>query len=116
MRIEVIGRNVEVTDELRELVRKRFDRVARQVSDLARLEVVLRQEPNPGIPERYLAEASLHLKGKTLHAQEAAADSFSAVRGVSHDIKRQVKRNRELRRKRTTTRRLVGRMRRKPAA
>jgi putative sigma-54 modulation protein len=116
VRIEIVGRNVEVTDELRELARKRFERVARQVSDLARLVIVLREEANPAIRDRFHAEASLHLKGRTVRAQESAADAFSAIRGVSHDIKRQVKRNRELRRKRATTRRLVGRMRRKPAA
>ncbi|TML36264.1 MAG: ribosomal subunit interface protein, partial [Actinobacteria bacterium] len=36
MRIEVKGRNVEVDDELRARVEKRFDKIARQVSDLAR--------------------------------------------------------------------------------
>ena len=40
MRIEVVGRNVEVTDELREHIHKRFQRVARQVSELARLDIV----------------------------------------------------------------------------
>jgi putative sigma-54 modulation protein len=116
VRIEIVGRNVEVTDEMRELAEKRFDRVARQVSDLARLAIVIREESNPAIRDRFQAEASLHLKGRTLHAQESAADPFSAIRGLSHDLKRQVKRNRELRRKRATTRRLVGRMRRNPAA
>ena len=41
MRIEIRGRNVEMTDELRELVRKRFQRLGRQVSALATLDVVL---------------------------------------------------------------------------
>ena len=39
MRIEVRGRNVEIDDELREHVLKRFRRVGRQVSELAMLEV-----------------------------------------------------------------------------
>ena len=38
MRIEIRGRNVEVTDELREHVTKRFRRVGKQVSDLAMLD------------------------------------------------------------------------------
>lgn len=107
MRIEVVGRNVEVTDELRDYVQKRFARVAKQVSDLARLDVVLREEANPAIAERCVAEATLHVKGSTLHAEEAATAMKTAVREVSADIKRQVKRHRELRRKRSQTRRLV---------
>ena len=41
MRIEIRGRNVEITDELREHVLKRFRRVGRQVSELATLDVVV---------------------------------------------------------------------------
>ena len=37
MQIEVKGRNVPVNDELRELVERKFRKVAAQVSDLARL-------------------------------------------------------------------------------
>lgn len=111
MRIEIVGRNVEVTDEHRAYVHKRFQRVARQVSDLARLDVVLREEANPSIPDRQVAEATLYLKGSTLHAEEAAPKMMSAIQALSKDITRQVKRNRELRRKRSRTRRLVGRMR-----
>ena len=36
MQIEVKGRNVPVNDELRELVERKFRKVAAQVSDLAR--------------------------------------------------------------------------------
>jgi putative sigma-54 modulation protein len=111
VRIEVVGRNVEVTDQLREHIHKRFRRVARQVSELARLEVVLREEANPAIREGQVAEATLYLKGTTLHAEEAAEQMTAAIGHLSDDIKRQVKRHRELRRKRARTRRLVGEMR-----
>jgi putative sigma-54 modulation protein len=103
VRIDVVGRNVEVTEELREQIRKRFQRVARQVSELARLEVVLWEEANPSIREREVAEATLYLKGKTLHAEESAERMISAVRELSANLKRQVKRHRELRRKRSRT-------------
>ena len=72
MRIEVRGRNVEVTDELREHVAKRFARTARQVSELARLEVELSEERNPSIADSQIAEATLYLKGVTLRAREAS--------------------------------------------
>ena len=47
MRIEVRGRNTEVTDELRGHVEKRFARIGKQVSELAVLEVELRRGRNP---------------------------------------------------------------------
>ena len=110
MRIEVVGRNVEVTDELREHIHKRFHRVAKQVSELARLDIVLWEEANPAIKERCVAEATLYLKGTTLHAEEREEQMGTAVGHLSDDIKRQVKRQREQRRKRSRTRRLVAQM------
>ncbi len=71
MRIEVRGRNVEVTDELREHVVKRFRRVGKQVSELATLDVELYEERNPSIADSQVAEATLRLKGVTLRAKEA---------------------------------------------
>lgn len=111
MRIEIRGRNVEVTDELREHVARRFRRLGRQVSGLATLDVELCEERNPSIADRQIAEATLHLKGVTLRAREAAPDMHRAIHALADDMRRQVKKHREMRRKRTRTRRLVGQMR-----
>ncbi len=111
MRIEVRGRNLEVTEELREHVAKRFSRTARQVSELARLEIELYEERNPSITDRYVAEATLHLKGKTLRAREAAPEMLHAIHELAEDIRRQVKRHREKRRGRARSRRAMGRWR-----
>lgn len=111
MEIEIVGRGFEVEGGVRERVRKRFDRVSRQVSEHARLEVVLREESNPAIADKYVAEATLRLKRATLHAEERSERMDHSIKAMSQDISRQVKRHRELRRKRSATRRLVGRMR-----
>ena len=115
MRIEVRGRNVEVTDELREAVQKRFARIGRQVSDLAMLDVELREERNPSIADRYVAEATIHLKGVTLHAAEASPDMLHSIHEVAEDMRRQVKRHREKRRGRWQSRRVSSRLRRREA-
>lgn len=111
MRIEVRGRNVEVSDELREQVTKRFRGVGKQVSVLATLDVELSEERNPSIADRQVAEATLQLKGVTLRAREASPEMSTAIHELAEDMRRQVKRHRELRRKRSQTRRLVSRMR-----
>ena len=74
MRIEIRGRNVEMTDDLREMVRKRFQRLGRQVSPLATLEVVLSEERNPSIADSQVAEATFYLKGVTLQRARLAGD------------------------------------------
>jgi putative sigma-54 modulation protein len=111
MRIEVRGRNVDVDEELREHVLKRFRRVGKQVSALATLDVTVWEEKNPAITDSQVAEATLRLKGVTLHAKEASPDMAHTVHELAEDIRRQVKRHREKRRKRQRTRRLVNRLR-----
>jgi len=111
VRIEVRGRNLEVTEELREHVNKRFARTARQVSELARLEIELYEERNPSITDRYVAEATLYLKGKTVRAREATPEMLHSIHELAEDVRRQVKRHREKRRGRARSRRAMGRWR-----
>lgn len=111
MRIEIRGRNVEITPELDDAVRKRFKRLSRQVSELATLEVELSEERNPRVTDKHIAEATLYLKKTTLRAREASPEMLHSIHELAEDIRRQVKRNRELRRGRERTRRVVSRLR-----
>jgi putative sigma-54 modulation protein len=104
MQIEVKGRNTPVTDDLRELVERRFRKVANQVSDLARLEVEIHEERNPAISESCVAETTLYLKGVTLRATDKARDMGHALNLCSDELARQVKRHRDKRRKRREAR------------
>ena len=115
MRIEIRGRNVEVTDELREQVAHRFEGIGKQVSPLSRVEVVFSEEKNPAVADKFVGEAKLHLKGVTLHAHEASPDMIHTVNELAEDMRRQVKRHREKRRKRKETRRLVNQMQGRPS-
>ena len=100
MRISVKGRNLPVSDELREHVTRRFDKVARQVSELAELEVEVFEERNPAIADKQVAEATLHLKGVTLRARDASPDINHSINLVSDELAKQVKRHRDKRRRR----------------
>jgi ribosome hibernation promoting factor len=104
MRISVKGRNLPVSDELREHVARRFDKVARQVSELAELEVEVFEERNPAIADNQVAEATLHLKGVTLRARDASPDINRSINLVSDELTKQVKRHREKRRRRREAR------------
>ena len=115
MRIDVRGRNVEVSDELRDAVVSRFKRVGKQVSDLATLEVELSEERNPRIKDSQVAHATLYLKGVTLRAEESSPDMLHSIHELAEDIRRQVKKHREKRRARERTRRVMSRMRSHPA-
>jgi putative sigma-54 modulation protein len=99
MRIQVKGRSgVPIDDELRARVEKKLEKVARQVSTLAELEVELREERNPAIRESQVAELTLHLKGVTLRASERSTDMGHSINLAAEDLARQVKKHRDKRR------------------
>jgi putative sigma-54 modulation protein len=100
MRIEVKGRNLPVSEDLREHVAKRFRKVERQVSELAELEVEVFEERNPAIANSQVAEATLHLKGVTLRARDASPDILHSISLCADELHVQVKRHRDKRRKR----------------
>ena len=104
MRIEVKGRNVVVGDELRERIEKRCEKMARQVSPLAVLDVELSEERNPSIWDGQIAECTLRLKGVTLRSRSAATTMVAAVNEAADDLARQVKRHRDKRRSRRAAR------------
>jgi putative sigma-54 modulation protein len=104
MRIEVKGRNFQVTDELREVVTRRFEKVGKQVSDLAVLEVELYEERNPANPDHMVAEATLYLKGVTLRAKDASPEIKHSINLMADELTRQVKRHRDKRRNRREAR------------
>jgi putative sigma-54 modulation protein len=102
MQIEVKVRNLQVTDEMREYIERRFDKISKQVSEAATLDLEVADENVPGDP--VAAEAVLHLKGTQLRAKEVSKDVKHAVNLVAENMERQVKRHRDKRRGRRETR------------
>ena len=100
MRIEVKGRNLPISEDLKEHVAKRFTKVSRQVSELAELEIEVFEERNPANPDCKVAEATLHLKGVTLRARDASPDLLHSINLCADELHIQVKRHRDKRRKR----------------
>jgi putative sigma-54 modulation protein len=101
MRIQLKGRNgAIVDDELRARVERKFAKVGRQVSPLAELDIELREEKNPAIPDSQVAEATLHLKGVVLRASNRSSDMGRSINLVADELSRQVKKHRDKRRKR----------------
>jgi putative sigma-54 modulation protein len=107
MQIEVKGRHMTISDEIREHVEKRFAKVGKQVSELATLEVELSQEQNPSNPDAFIAEVTLRVKGTTLRACDSSRDMAHSINLVADELAVQVKRHRDKRRKRRESRALA---------
>ena len=108
MRIDVKGRNFDVSDEVRDKIDKRFEKIGRQVSELAHADVELSEEKNPSIRDCCVAEATLYLKGVTLRSRTSADNMSTAVGDCADEMARQVKKHREKRRGRRLGAKLPG--------
>ncbi len=104
MQIDIKGRNVPVTDEIRIHATRRLDKVARQVSELARVEIEIFKEPNPRVADCHVAEATLYLKGVTLRARDRSPEMLHSLNLMLDELARQVKRHRDKRRHRREAR------------
>jgi putative sigma-54 modulation protein len=104
VQIEIKGRNVPVPEDLRKHAERRLEKVSRQVSEFARLEIELLREPNPRVADHQVAEATLYLKGVTLRARDASPQMLHSLNLVVDELARQVKRHRDRRRRRRETR------------
>jgi putative sigma-54 modulation protein len=108
MQIDIKGRNVPVTVEMRTHVERRLNKVSRQVSDLARLEIEIFKEPNPRVTDCHVAEATLYLKGITLRAHDASPEMLHSLNLIVDELARQVKRHRDKLRRRREAHRSAG--------
>src|SRR5437879_8238994 len=98
MRLQVKGRNVEVSEQIRTYAEEKLGKLERQLADPTRVELELAVERNPSIADNHVAEATIWTKGPVLRAREASADMRASIDLLADKLERQVKRYRQKRR------------------
>ena len=91
MQLHVKGKNLEVNDSIRSYVERKLQKLDRRVHELTEVEIELAVERNPSIAESQVAEATVHLKGRTLRARETARDMKAAIDQLADKLVRQVR-------------------------
>jgi putative sigma-54 modulation protein len=97
MRLEVKGKNVEVTPSLREYTEAKLKKLEKQLAEPTQVEVELSKEKNPSIQASEVAEGTIFTKGPTIRAREASPDIRASIDQLAEKLERQVKRYREKR-------------------
>ena len=95
MRLQVKGRNVEVTDTLREYAEQKLGKLGRHLHDLTLVELELAVERNPSIAASQVAEATIWTKGPVLRAREASSDMRASIDQLLDKLERQAIRYRQ---------------------
>src|SRR6266576_5012953 len=90
MRLQVKGKNVEVSDSIRRYAEEKLQKLDRQLHALTQVELELCVERNPSISANQIAEATVWTKGPTLRAREASPDMKASIDQLTDKLLRQV--------------------------
>jgi putative sigma-54 modulation protein len=99
VRLQVKGKNVDVTPSLKGYAQQKLGKLERHLSDSARLELELAIERNPSISDNQVAEATIWTKGPIIRAREASTDMKASIDMLVDKLERQAQRLREKRRR-----------------
>ena len=90
MQTNITGHHVEITSALRDYVDNKLERLERHFDHITDVHVILTVEK-----QQHKAEASLHLKGHHLYADDCQADMYAAIDGLIDKLDRQVVKQKE---------------------
>jgi putative sigma-54 modulation protein len=90
MRLQVKGKNHEVSDTIRRYAEEKMQKLDRQLHELAEVELELRVEKNPSIADNQVAEVTVRTKGPTLRVTEASTDMKASIDQLTEKLTRQI--------------------------
>lgn len=100
MRLQVKGRNLEISDSIRTYAEEKLGKLDRQLHELTLVELELAVEKNPSIAASQIAEATVYTKGPVLRAREASSDMKASIDQLTEKLLRQVEHYRDRRSRR----------------
>lgn len=92
MELFVKGKNVEVTDHLREYVQKKIGKLDRYLPTISEARVELSSEDTKAAQHRQVCQVTLRSNGVILRAEERSDDMFNAIDTVLDKMHRQIAR------------------------
>jgi putative sigma-54 modulation protein len=98
MQLQVSGRNLDITEPLREYAERKLARIERHLTEDTRVDLELAIERNRSISANQHAELTVWTRGPVLRAHEYADDMYAAIDLAVDKLDRQVRRYRERRR------------------
>ena len=104
MKLQVKGRNLEVSDSIRSYAQEKLSKLDRQLHDPTRVELELAVERNPSIADNQIAEATIWTKGPVLRAKESSHDMKASIDQLVDKLERQVTRYRQKRQRKSSRR------------
>ena len=100
MELIITGKNMEVSDRVREYVEKKAGRLDRYLQNIDEASLELTRSSAKSAEDRHIAQLTVRAKGTILRAEERAPDIFTAFDAVLDKMYRQIMRYKTRRRRR----------------
>jgi putative sigma-54 modulation protein len=92
MQLLVQGRNVEITDWVREYVHKKVGKLERFLPQVADARVELTHNATRAAEDRYTAQITMWSHGQILRAEESTSDILASIDATVDKLSRQIRR------------------------
>ena len=90
MKLTVTGRNIEITDGIRNHLNDKIDKTIADLGEAADVHVALSVEKH-----RHFAEVTVKTKGFTLHSQDETEDLYTSMDKTLEKMEKQIRKNKE---------------------
>lgn len=95
MQVVIKGKNIEVTDSLREYVEKKMHHIQRHFDNIIEIQVTLNVNRNPSVERSQAVELTALVNGSVMRVEEQADNMYAAIDLAAERLDRQVTRYKE---------------------
>lgn len=92
MQLIVHGRNVDITDWVREYLQKKVGKLERYLPQAREARAELTHSPTRAAEDRYTAQITIWANGQILRAEESTSDIFASIDATADKMYRQITR------------------------
>lgn len=96
MKLVIQGKNIEITDALREYVNQKIEKAVNHFQNITmEVDVHLSVARNPRITSKQIAEVTIYANGAVIRAQEGSEDLYASIDLVADKIQRKLRKYKE---------------------
>lgn len=96
MKLVIQGKNIEITEAIREYVHQKIEKAVNHFQNLTtEVDVHLSVARNPRINSKQTAEVTIYANGAVIRAQEGSEDLYASIDMVADKIQRQLRKYKE---------------------
>jgi putative sigma-54 modulation protein len=92
MELQITGKNIELTAEVRQYIERKLGRLNRHLPDITDSKVEIFEEKTKSPQQRFVVQMTVDSHGTLLRSEERGEDLFSAADRVAATMNRQIER------------------------